>query len=67
VRLQLLHGSEERFAREGIMTPLPWWVELYDTLFPVIATMVGLITLTLAGFLIAEGVKLAAEVREWFE
>jgi hypothetical protein len=49
------------------MTPLPWWVELYDTLFPVLKPMVGLITLTLACFLIAEGVKLAAEVREWFE
>jgi hypothetical protein len=51
----------------SLMPEFPWWVRLYDSLFPVIATMVGLITLTLAGFLIAEGVKLAAEVREWFE
>jgi hypothetical protein len=49
------------------MNEFSWYTRLYDTLFPLIATMVGLITLTLAGFLIAEGVKLAAEVREWFE
>jgi hypothetical protein len=49
------------------MNEFSWYTRLYDTMFPLVALTVGLITLTLAGFLIAEGVKLAAEVREWFE